>query len=104
MQKFTRICLALGALGVAALAAPNANAMNLPAAASLNALPHSMNVVTDAAYICRRVWRCSYYGCGWHQRCWWRHGPYYRPWREWWWRHHHWRHRGWWHHRDWDGY
>lgn len=48
------------------------------------------SLAQDVAYVCRRVWRCGPYGCGWRRACYWtgprRHwGPHYyrRHWRRW---------------------
>jgi len=64
------------------------NAMTIAAPAGMQAAIGS-GLVQDAAYICRPVWRCGYYGCGWRRACWWS-GPYY--WRHRYWRHHYWHH------------
>jgi hypothetical protein len=47
------------------------------------------SLTQDVAYVCRRVWRCGPYGCGWRRACYWT-GPrrywgprYYRRWHRW---------------------
>jgi hypothetical protein len=44
---------------------------------SLTALDSSNNV-QQVRYVCRRVWRCTWGGCGWRRTCSWRPGRYYR--------------------------
>ena len=73
-----------------------------PAEAMTTAAPISMQAAIDGrmtqqvAYVCRRVWRCGYYGCGWRRACWWtgpyygyRYGPY---WRRGYYHRHYWHH------------
>ena len=67
------------------------SAAAMPAAPTGFAIAVTGNGLTqDVAYICRRVWRCGPYGCGWRRACSWtgpRHywGPRYyrRHWRRW---------------------
>jgi hypothetical protein len=61
----------------------NAMTISTPAAAQ-KALGDGLT--EQVRYICRRVWRCSYYGCGWRRSCYWR--PSHR-----WWGHRHRHHR-----------
>lgn len=88
MRKLLINCTAAAAvLFVGALASPGAQAMTVPIPAGLNAAIHEVNPVQDVTYICRRVWRCGYYGCGWRRICYWRPGysyGYYRPYRYGW--------------------
>ena len=64
--------LATGALfgGSRAEAGPPPGAAAIGVAAGENTLRQ------DAAYVCRRVWRCGSYGCGWNRGCYWTPGPY----------------------------
>lgn len=86
---------AAAAFAACALASPRAEAMPLAAPSGLSAAIQSENLTQDVAYICRRVWRCGYWGCGWRRACSWGPGGYYgygyyggyRPWRY---------HRPWW--------
>lgn len=75
-------------LAGAAMLPQNAEAMTLPAPAGIAAAVEGNNLAQDVAYVCRRVWRCGPYGCGWRRACYWT-GPrfYGRPY----WRHRHWR-------------
>jgi len=69
-----------------------ADAMTRAAPAGMQAAVGGSDLVQDVDYICRRVWRCGYYGCGWRRACYWTGGGPY-------WRHHYyWRHRYWRHH------
>jgi hypothetical protein len=57
---------------------PNqANAMTVPVPTGILAAIDGTNLAQDIAYVCRRVWRCGPYGCGWRRACWWT-GPYHR--------------------------
>jgi hypothetical protein len=62
------------------LAPVPASAMTLPAPTGLQATLDGTNFTQDVAYVCRHVWRCGPYGCGWRRVCWWtRHyHPYWQ--------------------------
>lgn len=69
-------------LAGAALMPQNAEAMSLPAQGGIAAAVQTNSLAQDVAYVCRRVWRCGPYGCGWRRSCYWtrpyRYGrPYY---------------------------
>jgi hypothetical protein len=92
-KEMRRIALATAAT-LAILAGgsfvPNrAEAMTITAPAGIRAALDGTNLAQDVAYICRRVWRCGPYGCGWRRGCWWTGGgPYYhggRYRRRYWW-------------------
>jgi hypothetical protein len=58
-----------------------ADAMTVGVPAGIAKAIDGTNLVQDAAYVCRRVWRCGPWGCGWRRVCWWtgpRHYRYYR--------------------------
>jgi hypothetical protein len=83
----------LAMLGAAVLLPGPADAMTLPAPAGVAAAAQGTSLAQDVAYVCRRVWRCGPYGCGWRRVCWWTGPRYYRPYpyyRYRYWRHHHW--------------
>jgi hypothetical protein len=69
---------ALTVLAAATFVPNRAAAMTLPAAGGLQGLAAN-GLVQEAAYICRRVWRCGPYGCGWRRSCYWSGPRYYRP-------------------------
>jgi hypothetical protein len=69
-----------------------ANAMTLSTPAAVQAAIDDSSLAQDVAYVCRRAWRCGYWGCGWRRACYWTGGHYYG-------RRHYWRHRHYWHHR-----
>jgi hypothetical protein len=81
-KEMRRIALATAAT-LAILAAgsfvPNrAAAMTVTTPAGIGAALDGTNLAQDVAYVCRRVWRCGPYGCGWRRACWWTGGgPYY---------------------------
>jgi hypothetical protein len=83
---------ALALLTAGAFLPDRADAMTITAPVGLDAAIGD-RLAQDAAYICRRVWRCGHYGCGWRRACYWGPGPYYgnrygpRPY----WGHRHWR-------------
>jgi hypothetical protein len=83
-----RIVLAVAAtLAIAAgasLTANRAEAMAIGTPSGLRAAIEETSLAQDVAYVCRRVWVCGYYGCGWRRSCFWRPGGYYyRPYRRW---------------------
>jgi len=67
---------ALAMLAGPAIMADRAEAMTLAAPAGMHEALGNTGLAQDVAYVCRRVWRCGYYGCGWRRACWWT-GPYY---------------------------
>ncbi|HZP78310.1 MAG TPA: hypothetical protein VFB45_19355 [Pseudolabrys sp.] len=76
-----------------ALFSPRAEAMPIAAPGGLSAAIHNDNLAQNVAYICRRVWRCGPWGCGWRRACYFTggyygYGYYGRPY--WGWRHRHW--------------
>ena len=79
-----RIVLAITAV-LALLAAislsPNrAEAAAMPVPTGIQAAIQDNSMIEEAAYICRRIWRCGPYGCGWRRIC--SYAPrYYRPYR-----------------------
>lgn len=68
---------AIAMLSSMAIMADRAEAMTLAAPAGMQEAVGDVNLAQDAAYVCRRVWRCGYYGCGWRRACWWTGGGYY---------------------------
>ena len=81
MRKLFLVCATAAAMLVAgALSAPRAEAMPLSSgAAGLNTTLAEGGLMQDVAYVCRRVWRCGPYGCGWRRSCWWSGPRYYGP-------------------------
>jgi len=79
----------LAILAAGSLAPTRASAMTLPAPSALQATIDNSSMAQDVAYICRRVWRCGYWGCGWRRACYWSgprfYGPRYygRHWHRW---------------------
>jgi hypothetical protein len=83
-----RIVLAVAAtlaiVSAASLTTNRAEAMTLGTPSGLRAAIEETSLAEDVAYVCRRVWVCGYYGCGWRRSCFWRPGGYYyRPYRRW---------------------
>ncbi|MGB6352220.1 MAG: hypothetical protein WBG10_19565 [Pseudolabrys sp.] len=69
---------------------PNrADAMTITTPAGIRTSLDGTTLAQDVAYVCRRVWRCGPYGCGWRRGCWRTgDGPYYHggPYRRrYWW-------------------
>lgn len=81
--------LTLAVIIAGALNAPRAEAMALGTPAGVAVAADGMNLAEETAYVCRRVWRCGPYGCGWRRNCWWSGPRYYGGHR--YWRHRHWR-------------
>ncbi len=111
MRKLLLLCTAAAVMMIAAtFAAHRAEAMTIAAPAAINAAAEQNSLKQDAAYFCRRVWRCGSNVCGWRRTCsqtapapyWWGYGygpyryapyRYYRPYRyawrnNWRWRRH----------------
>lgn len=82
-----RIVLATAAtlalLAAGSLAPGRAEAMTISTPAGIAAAVDATGLAQDVAYVCRRVWRCGPYGCGWRRFCYhtgprYYRGPYYR--------------------------
>jgi hypothetical protein len=80
MRRIVLATAATLALLVAGSLAPGrAEAMTISTPAGVAAAVDATGLAQDVAYVCRRVWRCGPYGCGWRRACWWTGGPrYYR--------------------------
>ncbi len=72
----------LAVFAAASFTATRADAMTLAAPAGIAAAIDGSSLAQDVAYVCRRVWRCGYWGCGWRRACYWT-GGYYGPGRYW---------------------
>ncbi len=100
MRKVFLVLGAALALLISASLTERASAMTIAAPAGAVAAAADIGSVEQVRYVCRRVWRCGRYRCGWRRVCWWRPGPYYgyygyyrpypyygwgwrRPWRYW---------------------
>lgn len=68
---------ALAILACSSFVPERADAMTAPVPAGIRAVIDGSTLAQDIAYVCRRVWRCGPYGCGWRRACWWT-GPYHR--------------------------
>jgi hypothetical protein len=81
MRRFVLAAAATFALLAAGSLAPGrAEAMTIPAPAGIAAAVNGNSLAETVAYVCRRVWRCGPYGCGWRRSCYYTR-PYYRPYR-----------------------
>ena len=69
-----RRLIASGVFAAVSLAASfglsSAQAMTAPAPVGLAAAVHELNQIEEVAVVCRRVWQCGPYGCGWRRQCW----------------------------------
>jgi hypothetical protein len=83
-ETMRRLILAIAAtvavLAAGALAPGRAEAMALSMPAAVQAAIDETNLAESVAYVCRRVWRCGPYGCGWRRYCYYTR-PHYRPYR-----------------------
>ena len=68
---------AIAMLSGMVIMADRAEAMTLAAPVGMHEAVGDVDLAQDAAYVCRRVWRCGYYGCGWRRACWWTGRGYY---------------------------
>jgi len=76
----------LAVLAAGSLSPSRANAMTLSTPSAVQAAVDDTSLAQDVAYICRRVWRCGYWGCGWRRACYWtgpRWGYGWRRWHRW---------------------
>ncbi|HVV60568.1 MAG TPA: hypothetical protein VHD14_02315 [Pseudolabrys sp.] len=89
-RTFLILSATLAILAAGSLAPTGANAMTLSTPAAVRAAVDDTSLAQDVAYVCRRVWRCGYWGCGWRRSCYW---TGHRYWRHRYWRHHYWHHR-----------
>ena len=102
MTKSSASALAFAVtLGLAAtfMSSGGAQAMTLTSPQAIKAAVGESTAAEQVALVCRRVWRCGPWGCGWRRACWntpgygygaWGYGPrpywgprYHRPWRRW---------------------
>jgi hypothetical protein len=85
MRRFIlSVAAAAAMLAAGAFAPDRAEAMALSTPAGIQAAVDGTSLAQDVAYVCRRVWRCGPYGCGWRRYCYHTHryygSPYYgRP-------------------------
>ena len=69
----------LALLAAGSLASDRAEAMTVSTPAGIAAAVDGNSLAQDVAYVCRRVWACGPYGCGWRRTCWWSGPRYYAP-------------------------
>lgn len=80
MRRTILAVAAILALLVAGLLTPRqAHAITISTPAGIAAAVDANGLVQDVAYVCRRVWRCGPYGCGWRRSCYWSAPRYYTP-------------------------
>ena len=58
-----------------------ADAMTVAMPAGIAKAIDRSSLAQDVAYVCRRVWRCGPWGCGWRRVCWWTGPRYHRYYR-----------------------
>jgi len=68
---------ALAVMAVGSFAPDRAEAMTVSTPAGIAAAVDHNSLAQDVAYVCRRVWRCGPYGCGWRRACYYTGGPGY---------------------------
>jgi len=73
------IAATVAVVSTGSLVTDRADAMTLSAPAGLRAAIADTGLTDQIAYVCRNVWRCGSYGCGWRRACYWRPGGYYYP-------------------------
>jgi hypothetical protein len=75
MRKWILLAaLTAGLFSLTSLSPNRAEAMAIGTPAGMAAAIDGSSLAQDVAYICRRVWRCGPYGCGWRRICGWRGG------------------------------
>lgn len=75
-RTFLALSASLAVLAAGSLLPTSADAMTLAAPAGVQAAINENSLAQDVAYVCRRVWRCGYYGCGWRRACYYTPGYY----------------------------
>jgi len=94
MRRLTlAIAATLSLLAAGSLVPDRTEAMTLTTPAAIQAAIDDTALARNVAYVCRRVWRCGRYGCGWRRRCWWTPRRYWR--RHWYYGRPYWRYRYW---------
>lgn len=71
------IAATLALLAAGSLAPDRAEAMTISTPAGIAAAVDATGLTQDVAYVCRRVWRCGPYGCGWRRSCYYTGPRYY---------------------------
>jgi len=71
------LSMTLGILAASSLAPTQADAMTFSTPSAIQAAVDDSSLAKDVAYICRRAWRCGYWGCGWRRACFWSGPRYY---------------------------
>ena len=69
MQKVFLAIAASLVLLAAMFLSPNRAEAAMPVPTGIQAAIQDNSLIEEAAYVCRRVWRCGYYGCGWTRTC-----------------------------------
>lgn len=83
MRNFLACCIAAAVLAVAPVGSRPAEAMPVSTPQAIGAGQVQSNL-EQAAYVCRRVWRCGSWGCGWRRTCYWKPRPHRRcVWTQW---------------------
>lgn len=78
MRRFIlAVAATIAVMAAGTLAPSRAEAMALSTPAGIQAAIDDTSLAQDVAYVCRRVWRCGPYGCGWRRSCWWTGGRGY---------------------------
>jgi len=78
MRRIVLTTAATLAILAAGSIANRAEAMTVAVPAGIATAIDGTNLAQDIAYVCRRVWRCGPWGCGWRRHCWWTGPRYYR--------------------------
>jgi hypothetical protein len=81
MRRFVLTTAATLAILAAGSITNRADAMTAAVPAGVVKAIEGTNLAQDIAYVCRRVWRCGPYSCGWRRVCWRTGSRYYRYYR-----------------------
>ena len=79
-QFYLVIAAAVALISALTFAPPRADAAAaMPVPSGMQTAIQESSLLEDIAYVCRRVWRCGPYGCGWRRVCNYTAPRYYRP-------------------------
>lgn len=79
MRRTILAAAALAMLAAGSLLPGRTEAMTISTPAGVAAAVDGTSLAQDVAYVCRRVWACGPYGCGWRRSCGWTGPRYYAP-------------------------
>lgn len=74
MKSTAGLAVAAALIASVAFVPGRAEATTSMSAAAVRAAASGLSVTAEARTVCRRIWRCGVYRCGWRRVCAWRPG------------------------------